>query len=57
MVARDGGAVAGELRQAFGWGQPYHDPGVGQFGLTNAVFAVGDTFVEVGGPVVDGATA
>jgi hypothetical protein len=51
LVARDCGLVAGELRQAFGWAQPFHDPGVGQFGLTNAVFAVGDTFLEVVAPV------
>jgi Glyoxalase-like domain len=50
VVARDCGRVAGELRQAFGWAQPFHDPGVGQFGLTNAVFAVGDTFLEVVAP-------
>jgi hypothetical protein len=47
VVARDCGQVAGELRRAFGWPPPFHDPGVGQSGLTNAVFAVGDTFVEV----------
>ncbi len=50
MVARDCGRVGDELRQAFGWPEPFHDPGVGQFGLTNAVFAVGDTFVEVVAP-------
>lgn len=43
LVARDCGQVAGELRRAFGWPPPFDDPGVGQFGLTNAVFAVGDT--------------
>jgi len=42
--------VASELRSAFGWAPPFHDPGVGQFGLTNAVFAAGDTFVEVVAP-------
>jgi hypothetical protein len=57
MVARDCGAVAGELRRAFGWAQPFHDPGVGQFGLTNAVFAVGDTFVEVVAPAQPDTTA
>jgi hypothetical protein len=57
LVARDCGAVAGELSQAFGWAQPYRDPGVGQFGLTNAVFAVGDTFVEVVAPAQPGTTA
>jgi hypothetical protein len=50
LVAHDCGQVSGELRQAFGWAQPFHDPGVGQFGLTNAVFAVGDTFLEVVAP-------
>ena len=49
-MAHDCGQVAGELRQAFGWAQPFHDPEVGQFGLTNAVFAVGDTFLEVVAP-------
>ncbi|MGO8959273.1 MAG: VOC family protein [Streptosporangiaceae bacterium] len=49
-MARDCGQVADELRQAFGWAQPFHDPGVGRFGLTNAVFAVGNTFVEVVAP-------
>ena len=51
LVARDCRQVADELRQAFGWPPPFHDPGVGQFGLTNAVFAVGDTFVEVVAPM------
>ena len=50
LVARDCDRVAGELCQAFGLAQPFHDPGVGRFGLTNAVFAVGDTFLEVVAP-------
>jgi Glyoxalase-like domain len=57
LVARDCGQVAGELGRAFGWPPPFHDPGVGQFGLTNAVFAVGDTFVEVVAPVRPDTTA
>ena len=57
LVARDCGQVAGELGQTFGWAPPFHDPGVGQFGLTNAVFAVGDTFVEVVAPAQPGTTA
>jgi catechol 2,3-dioxygenase-like lactoylglutathione lyase family enzyme len=57
MVARDCDRVASELREAFGWAEPFHDPGVGQFGLTNAVFAVGDTFVEVVAPVQPDTTA
>lgn len=37
--------------------QPYSDPGVGVFGLHNAVLAVGDTFVEVVAPLRPGTTA
>jgi hypothetical protein len=51
VVAQDCGQVADALREAFGWRQPFRDPGVGEFGLTNAVFAVGDTFVEVVAPI------
>ena len=50
LVARDCGQVAAELGRAFGWAEPFHDPGVGRFGLINAVFAVGDTFLEVVAP-------
>jgi hypothetical protein len=57
LVARDCGQVAGELRRAFGWPPPFRDPGVGQFGLINAVFAVGDTFVEVVAPAQPDTTA
>jgi len=57
LAARDCGRVAGELRRAFGWPPPFHDPGVGQFGLTNAVFTVGDTFVEVVAPAQRDTTA
>jgi hypothetical protein len=57
LVARDCGQVAGELRDAFSWPEPFHDPGVGQFGLTNAVFAAGDTFVEVVAPARPDTTA
>jgi hypothetical protein len=57
LVARDCDRVAGELRQAFGLAEPFHDPGVGRFGLTNAVFAVGDTFLEVVAPARPDTTA
>jgi hypothetical protein len=57
LVVHDCGQVAGELARAFGWPPPFHDPGVGQFGLTNAVFAAGDTFVEVVAPVRPDTTA
>ncbi len=51
LAARDLDAVAGELRAELGLGEPYADPGVGYFGLRNAVFALGDTFLEVVSPV------
>lgn len=57
LVAADGERVAGALREAFSWGEPFHDPGVGHFGLANSVFAVGDTFVEVVSPLRPGTTA
>ncbi len=50
LVAHDCDQVTSDLRQAFGWAEPFHDPGVARFGLTNSVFAVGDTFVEVVAP-------
>jgi hypothetical protein len=57
LVARDRDQVAGELRGTFGWPPPFHDPGVGRFGLTNAVFAAGDTFMEVVAPAQPDTTA
>jgi predicted enzyme related to lactoylglutathione lyase len=57
LAAADCDAVANQLQETFGWPEPFHDPGVGRFGLTNAVFAAGDTFVEVVAPVETGTTA
>jgi hypothetical protein len=57
LVAHDCGRVTAELSRAFGWTRPFRDPGVGRFGLTNAVFAVGDTFLEIVAPVRPGTTA
>jgi hypothetical protein len=51
VAAVDLDRVAGELRERLGLGEPYADPGVGHFGLRNAVFALGDTFLEVVSPV------
>src|SRR6202050_3508621 len=51
VVAADCEGTARQLRETFGWPEPFRDPGVGQFGLTNAVFAAGDTFIEVVAPV------
>jgi hypothetical protein len=57
LVARDCGQVAGELGCALGWPPPVHDLGVGRSGLANAVFAAGETFVEVVAPARPDTTA
>jgi hypothetical protein len=51
LAARDLDAVAGRLRSELGLNEPYADPGVEHFGLRNAVFALGDTFLELVSPV------
>ncbi|HUE26081.1 MAG TPA: VOC family protein, partial [Solirubrobacteraceae bacterium] len=51
LAARDLDAVAGELSDRLGLSAPFADPGVGHFGLRNAVFCLGDTFLEVVSPV------
>jgi catechol 2,3-dioxygenase-like lactoylglutathione lyase family enzyme len=53
LAARDLEATVARLRGEFGLGEPYRDPAVAYFGLTNAVFAIGDTFLEVVSPVGD----
>ncbi len=57
LAAADLDAVAGALRTSFSLGEPFADEGVGYFGLRNAVFALGDTFLEVVSPVQDGTSA
>jgi hypothetical protein len=57
LAAADCERISAELQPAFGWPDPFHDPGVGRFGLKNAVFAAGDTFVEVVTPVIPETTA
>ncbi len=42
--------VVATLTAALGLGEPFRDPAVAAFGLTNAVFAVGDCFLEVVSP-------
>ena len=46
-----------ELRSELGLGEPFADPGVGAFGLHNAVYAIGDTFLEVVSPTQPDTTA
>lgn len=49
--------VVERLTAELGLGEPFADPNVGHFGLRNAVFAIGDTFLEVVSPVRDGTSA
>jgi hypothetical protein len=51
LVAAELEPVESALRSALGLGEPFHDPGVGLFGLENAVFALGDCFIEIVSPV------
>jgi Glyoxalase-like domain len=57
LAARELDPVAERLRAALSLGAPFSDPGVGYFGLRNAVFALGDTFIEIVSPVRDGTAA
>src|SRR5688572_1798737 len=57
IAAADLDAVAGRLRDELSLGEPYSDPMIIHFGLRNAVFALGDTFLEVVSPVQDGTAA
>jgi hypothetical protein len=50
LVAAELEPVESALRSALGLGEPFRDPGVGEFGLRNAVFALGDCFLEVISP-------
>jgi hypothetical protein len=57
LVAADLDAVARRLRDELGLGEPFADPGVAEFGLRNAVFALGDAFLEVIAPTRPGTAA
>jgi hypothetical protein len=48
---------AAALRALLALDAPYRDPGVAEFGLDNAVFVLGDQFVEIVSPTQAGTTA
>jgi hypothetical protein len=50
LVASELEPVATALRGALELEEPFRDRGVGAFGLENAVFALGDTFLEIVSP-------
>ena len=57
IAARDRDATVQKLHDALGIEVGFEDPGVGAFGLVNAVMPVGDQFLEVVTPVTDDAAA
>ena len=57
LVGRDLDAAKAEIVDVLGLGADYLDPGVGKYGLKNAVWPVGDTFLEVVSPQREGTTA
>jgi catechol 2,3-dioxygenase-like lactoylglutathione lyase family enzyme len=57
LVAHDLAAARAEITAVLGLDYDYDDPGVGKYGLKNAVFPVGTTFLEVVSPKAPGTTA
>jgi hypothetical protein len=57
LVAAELEPVEQALRDALALGEPFRDPGVGEFGLRNAVFALGDCFLEIVSPTQPGTAA
>ena len=56
MIASDLDPVVDELCATFGLRVCFHDPGVAEFGLRNALLLVGDQFIEVLSPVRENTT-
>jgi catechol 2,3-dioxygenase-like lactoylglutathione lyase family enzyme len=57
LVARHLAAAEHDIRTVLGVDYAYNDPAVAKFGLINAVFPIGDTFLEVVSPKQSGTTA
>ena len=57
LVARHLAPVAEEFRAVLGLEVCHRDPGVGKYGLENALFPIGHNFLEVVAPVREGTTA
>ncbi|HWM19851.1 MAG TPA: VOC family protein [Ilumatobacteraceae bacterium] len=57
LVASDLDTVVAELCAALGLDVCFVDPGVGEFGLHNALMLIGDQFLEVVSPIREGTTA
>ena len=57
LVAQDLAAARADISAVLGVNYAFDDPGVGKYGLRNAVFPIGDTFLEVVSPKEPGTTA
>jgi Glyoxalase-like domain len=57
LVAQDLAAAQADAAAVLGVDYAYDDPGVGKYGLRNAVFPIGDTFLEIVSPKTSGTTA
>ncbi|MEY2627598.1 MAG: hypothetical protein RJB08_1357 [Actinomycetota bacterium] len=57
LVAHDLDAATAEARRNLAVDVCFRDPGVGEFGLRNALFRIGDQFLEIVSPQTDGTTA
>ncbi|MEY2425517.1 MAG: hypothetical protein QOI61_1089 [Actinomycetota bacterium] len=57
VAATDLAATRTSIEDELGLPHVWADPGVGHFGLRNALYAIGDTFLEVVSPVTDDAPA
>ncbi len=57
LVAADRDRVVAELCEWLGVTVCFEDPGVGEFGLHNALMTIGDQFLEVVSPTTGGTTA
>ena len=57
MVSRLRDPLINELCELFEFEVAFNDPGVGHFGLENAVIPIGKDFLEVVSPVQEGTTA
>lgn len=57
LVAHDLAAAEAEVQPLLEVELCFRDPGVGEFGLHNALFPIGDTFLEIVSPTQDGTTA
>jgi hypothetical protein len=57
LVAADLHPACARIEAELGLRTPFHDPGVAEFGLANAVYEMGDTFLEVVSPGAEDTTA